>query len=85
MLSKRSIWKTNVNCLFALILYLVCDVFLDFLCVMGIEIICNYKINELMNCDAAVYTPAAITVPATERKSAQISSFLCWRLLQLVL
>ena len=27
-----------------------------------------------MNCDAAVYTPAAITVPATERKSAQISS-----------
>ena len=27
-----------------------------------------------MNCDAAVYTPAAITVPATERKSAHISS-----------
>ena len=27
-----------------------------------------------MYCDAAVYTPAAITVPATERKSAQISS-----------
>ena len=27
-----------------------------------------------MNCDATVYTPAAITVPATERKSAQISS-----------
>ena len=28
----------------------------------------------LMNCDATVYTPAAITVPATERKFAQISS-----------
>ena len=27
-----------------------------------------------MNCDATVYTPAAITVPATERKSVQISS-----------
>ena len=27
-----------------------------------------------MNCDATVYTPATITVPATERKSAQISS-----------
>ena len=27
-----------------------------------------------MNCDAAVYTPVAITVPATKRKSAQISS-----------
>ena len=27
-----------------------------------------------MNCDATVYTPASITVPATERKSAQISS-----------
>ena len=27
-----------------------------------------------MNCDAAVYTPAAITMPATERKSAHISS-----------
>ena len=27
-----------------------------------------------MNCDAAVYTPATITVPATERKSVQISS-----------
>ena len=26
-----------------------------------------------MNCYAAVYTPAAITVPATERKSVQIS------------
>ena len=28
----------------------------------------------LMKCDATVYTPAAITVPTTERKSAQISS-----------
>ena len=27
-----------------------------------------------MNCNAPVYTPAAITVPATERKSAHISS-----------
>ena len=27
-----------------------------------------------MNCDAAVYTLATITVPATERKSVQISS-----------
>ena len=28
----------------------------------------------LMNCNATVYTPAAITVPATERNSVQISS-----------
>ena len=28
----------------------------------------------LISCIAIVYTPAAITVPATERKSAQISS-----------
>ena len=32
------------------------------------------KISELMNCNAAVYTPNAIIVPATERKSVQISS-----------
>ena len=38
---------------------------------IGIGIVCNLKIYELMNCDATVYTPATITVPATERKSAE--------------